>query len=440
MKCPSLSRAQRAFAAVLAAALAGCSSEASNAIPAAVPSLASQAPMAGGVPAIGLEAVSPGLTGTASDGFIFPKCAAQEAIEVRAPGAPSATLRSDDPQLRVEKTAVPNRFALVPQGIPDGNSVAHLTATIGARSVHANVTFDGTICGKFTEYTVPTAASAPVIIAAGPDGALWFTEISASKIGRITTAGAFSQTALTPGSKPFGIAAGPDGALWFTENAGNKIGRIATSTRTVTEYGIHTQGSAPNLIALGTDNQSMWFTEGAGNNVGRIGTTTHALNEYKVPTAGAGLYGITTGINGAMYFTELYANKLGTIGSTGAVSEAALSKAPGPLGIASVNGLRWFTENVNNAIGAHLGATNGVFPTPTTGSNPNMIVLGPDGALWFTEGTTGKIGRITNSVKAPIVTEFTIPTANSGPFGITKGADGSIWFTESYSNKIGRLQ
>jgi streptogramin lyase len=35
-----------------------------------------------------------------------------------------------------------------------------------------------------TEYAVPTSSSTPVDIAAGPDGALWFTEASGNKIGR----------------------------------------------------------------------------------------------------------------------------------------------------------------------------------------------------------------------------------------------------------------
>jgi virginiamycin B lyase len=39
---------------------------------------------------------------------------------------------------------------------------------------------------SFTEYAVPTAGSSPSDIAAGPDGALWFTEPGGNKIGRIT--------------------------------------------------------------------------------------------------------------------------------------------------------------------------------------------------------------------------------------------------------------
>ena len=65
-------------------------------------------------------------------------------------------------------------------------------------------------------------------ITAGPDGALWFTEYSANRIGRITTAGVITEyTVPTASSKPYGIAVGPDGALWFTESNADKIGRIA---------------------------------------------------------------------------------------------------------------------------------------------------------------------------------------------------------------------
>jgi len=88
-------------------------------------------------------------------------------------------------------------------------------------------------------YSTPTANSQPLGIAAGSDGALWFTEGLGNKIGRITTAGMITNEFVIPtaNSIPAGIAAGSDGALWFTEEDGNKIGRITTSG-TITEFGI----------------------------------------------------------------------------------------------------------------------------------------------------------------------------------------------------------
>jgi virginiamycin B lyase len=53
--------------------------------------------------------------------------------------------------------------------------------------------------GVTTEYTVPTAASVPQGIAAGPDGALWFTERFANKVGRITTTGVITEYAVSSG-------------------------------------------------------------------------------------------------------------------------------------------------------------------------------------------------------------------------------------------------
>src|SRR4029077_187725 len=49
-------------------------------------------------------------------------------------------------------------------------------------------------------------------------------------IGRITIAGMITEFPIpTANGEPLGIAAGPDGALWFTESNGNKIGRIPPS-------------------------------------------------------------------------------------------------------------------------------------------------------------------------------------------------------------------
>jgi len=67
-------------------------------------------------------------------------------------------------------------------------------------------------------------------IAAGPDGNLWFTESGASRIGRMSTAGAVVSEFLLSTLPGFGagpgIATGPDKNLWFVRRNGNKIGKI----------------------------------------------------------------------------------------------------------------------------------------------------------------------------------------------------------------------
>lgn len=75
------------------------------------------------------------------------------------------------------------------------------------------------------------------------------------------------------------------------------------------------------------------------------------------------------------------------------------------------------------------------FPMPTAGSGLTGIAQGPDSNFWFTERTTGKIGRLTPD---GTVTEFAL-SASSAPTGITVGPDGNLWFTEQSAGKIGRI-
>jgi virginiamycin B lyase len=96
---------------------------------------------------------------------------------------------------------------------------------------------------EMMEFPVPGPGADPVDIAAGPDGALWFTEQHADRIGRISTRGSVTEFALPiPGSFARGIAAGPDGGVWFTELPG-RIGRISASGT------METSGSPTTTIA-----------------------------------------------------------------------------------------------------------------------------------------------------------------------------------------------
>jgi virginiamycin B lyase len=92
-----------------------------------------------------------------------------------------------------------------------------------------------TMSEAITEYRIPGPAT-PVGIAAGSDGALWFTDEGQNTVDRITTVGTISTfTVPTANSVLQDITTGPDKALWFTEYSGNKIGRLTTSG-SFTEY------------------------------------------------------------------------------------------------------------------------------------------------------------------------------------------------------------
>ncbi len=166
-------------------------------------------------------------------------------------------------------------------------------------------------------------------------------------------------------------------------------GMIAFQTFLVQNRVSHTYG-----ITSGPDG-ALWFTEIAGNTIGRI-TTTGVITEYTLPNANSAPKGIASGPDGALWFVEALGNRVGRITTAGSISE---------------------------------------YPIPTAGSQPGYIASGPDGALWFTEAAGGNIGRITTGGQ---ITEYPVPTKNPSLAGITSGPDGALWFTERAAGKIGR--
>ena len=66
---------------------------------------------------------------------------------------------------------------------------------------------------------------------------------------------------------------------------------------------------------------------------------------------------------------------------------------------------------------------------PTANTQPRDIVLGSDGAMWFTESRleVSQIGRVD---AAGNFTEFVVPTRDGQPSEIVAGPDGALWFTQ----------
>jgi len=134
-----------------------------------------------------------------------------------------------------------------PQAIapgPDGN----MWVTEVLKHKILRVSPDGTI----TEFPVPSKSTVGVLqgIAGGSDGNVWFTSREENMIRRLSPAGEFNgefaipsksldPKSLTPGSWPRVIVPGSDGNLWFAEMAANKIGRITPSGE-ITEFPIPT--------------------------------------------------------------------------------------------------------------------------------------------------------------------------------------------------------
>jgi streptogramin lyase len=320
------------------------------------------------------------------------------------------------------------------------SSIARGGAVLAAVAVLAIA--PGAFAQTFTEFTIPTAASSPVDIVAGPDGNLWFTESAGNKIGRITPAGVIAEFTTARGlSTPQGIVAGPDGNLWFTEQGG-LIGKITTAG-TITEFALpQPVNSFPSQITVGPDG-NLWFPEMGGIYIDRI-TTAGVVTRFPLPTDNyVQPESIVQGSDGNLWFTESAGNKIGKITTAGVITEYSNPDAaaavrvitPGP------DGYLFFTEAQTDQIAAitTAGAFQGEATPPTPAPGLGYVGLGPDGAVWFSEQKANKLGRLSLAGGGGGFSEFAIPTSASMPAGLTAGPDGNLWFTEQAGNKIGRF-
>ena len=257
-----------------------------------------------------------------------------------------------------------------------------------------------TSAGVITEYTVPTGGSDPIGIATVGGADAWFTEYVANRIGHVTSAGVFQEFVIpTANAGPYGIIPGPAGGYWFTEYNANKIGFI-TSTGTITEYPIPTANSFPVGIDWVTFDR-LWFTESGSGKIGSI-TLGGAITEYPVPSGG-GLGRICTGYDGIdfvnMWFVESNADKVATIASDGTVAEYNLQSGAAPFDLNyAFDGNIYVPEPDANLI-ARVNPLGAMFEfrPPTNGAYPFSIPQagGPDGKIWFTELAASRIGTMT---------------------------------------------
>ena len=308
-----------------------------------------------------------------------------------------------------------------------------------------------------------TSGSTPSAIAAGADGNTWFVEprwndhdLSApGQVAKITPAGVITEygTGIGAHQRANDIVAGPDGNMWFVElsvdipNEYRGIGRI-TPSGAIMEFAL--TRFTPRSIAAGSDG-NLWFTVSPEYNqpasISRI-TPAGVVTDFSdglQPNASP--FQIVTGRDGNLWFLD-FPDTIGRIDASGKIREFPLGPdAQNAAGItAASDGNVWITAN--DAAGSSRvvrvkpdGTLTAFAAGITPGRFAAAITEGPDGSLWFVEATlqegTVGLGRITPD---GAITEFPSPVGpNSGETAIATGCDGNLWLTEPEIDRVVRF-
>src|SRR5581483_10283547 len=224
-------------------------------------------------------------------------------------------------------------IALVAAGCgagPQSAQVNELGARVAAgRDTHPTEHIPGP---KPPPPVVRSTISSPYAIAAGADG-VWFTEYSVAAIGELARDGTVKLVELDRDGFPERLAAARDGALWFTEHAAERIGmfvppgadRRAPGAHGFKEFVLPNGGGPAGIVAVG---DSVWFAENSSNKIGRLTFPADAakprIAEFLLPVPDSHPNGVAAAADGSVYFTELAANRIGRVTPQGRIEELVM--------------------------------------------------------------------------------------------------------------------
>jgi virginiamycin B lyase len=298
------------------------------------------------------------------------------------------------------------------------------------------------------EWPVPTKGAHPHDPAVGPDGALWFTEQMANKLGRLDpNTGEFKEYALVEGenSGPHGLVADSEGNIWYTANFGGYIGKLDPRTGKVTQYKMPSEKADDPHTAVFDAQGILWFTTQGGNMVGWLDPKTGKIELKEVPTESALPYGIQINSKGVPVFCELGTNKMGTIDpKTMKITEYALPESARPRRLAiAADDTVYFTDYKSGHLGTLDTSTGAVKMYDSPGgaeSNPYGITITPDGMVWYSESGVKPNTIVRFDPKTETFARANIPSGGGVVRNMAATRDGRVYIACSGVDKVGVVE
>ena len=190
----------------------------------------------------------------------------------------------------------------------DGSSVwftAHRGNWIGRLSVAS---------GELVTFSVPTADSEPAGIDIAPDGSVWFAEMAADKIARLTVAQEFEEYPINATDVgAYGVVVQGNEYVWFGETRTGIVKRLKIADgRFVWTTLLGTSGYPYSLLV--DDRRSyLWLTERNDNQISQVELTTLTIvNSYLItPTPNSLPTGLTALGSNQFWFSGQGSGQIG---------------------------------------------------------------------------------------------------------------------------------
>src|SRR3954468_17201349 len=121
---------------------------------------------------------------------------------------------------------------------------------------------------KLAEPRMGEPQDAPIAIAAGTDGSIWFTIDHANAIGRLRNGRIERLPTSSQNIEPLGLAIAADGSAWYTDLAARAIARIS-SVGEIARFVLDTPITRLGRLAI-TPDGAVWFADPTGYGMTRL--------------------------------------------------------------------------------------------------------------------------------------------------------------------------
>jgi virginiamycin B lyase len=285
---------------------------------------------------------------------------------------------------------------------------------------------------KFVEYRMGDSQDAPIAIAAGSDGSIWFTIDHADAIGRLRNGRIERLPTSSQNIEPLGLAIAADGSAWYTDLAARAIARIS-SVGEIARFVLDTPITRLGRLAI-TPDGAVWFADPTGYGMTRL--KDGAFTRYHIESARGGPYGVAVTADGGIWATLQNGNQLLHLAADGAGRTFDLPRrgaVPTDVAVGS-DGSVWFLQFRANRIGRFKDGQFSDVEAGQENAGLSGIAVASNDDVWFGMLRRASLGRLRNGH----IAVFALPRADARPFSVAVDRDGNVWYAD-ISGFVGML-
>jgi virginiamycin B lyase len=285
---------------------------------------------------------------------------------------------------------------------------------------------------KFVEYRMGEPQDAPIAIAAGNDGSIWFTIDHADAIGRVRDGRIERLPTSSRNIEPLGLAVAADGSAWYTDLAMRAIAHVSTVGE-VARFVLDTPIARLGRLAIAPDGAA-WFADQTGYGLTKL--KDGVFISYRIESARGGPYGVAVTPDGAIWATLQNGNQLLHLATDGTSRTFDLPRGgavPTDVAVGS-DGSVWFLQFRANRIGRFKDGQFSDVEAGRENAGLSGIAVAPNDDVWFGMLRRASLGRLRDGR----IAVFPLPRENARPFSVAVDRNGNVWYAD-ISGFVGML-